>query len=116
VSGVLRKSSREHLPKTNATITLMDIAGKTWLAIWHKQWKNINGDGWKDFALAHHLKEGDVCVQKVVHRVASQLKLLIHILVHDLRIFIVAFMAIKLDPNLHFCSYDKFCSTYIYLL
>jgi hypothetical protein len=39
----------------------------------------INGGGWKDFTHTHHLKEGDVCVWEV-HMVASQLKLLIHIL------------------------------------
>jgi hypothetical protein len=33
--------------------------------------RNINGGGSKDFTLAHHLKEGDVCVQEVVNRAAS---------------------------------------------
>lgn len=77
--GVPAKSSREHFPKTDAAVTLVDIAGKTWSALWHKQRKYINGAGWKDFALAHHLKEGDVCVLEVVQRAASQLKLLVHI-------------------------------------
>jgi hypothetical protein len=59
----------------------------------------INGGGWKDFTLTHHLKEGDVCVWKV-HKATSQLKLLVHILVHNLRIIIVVFMGIKPNPKL----------------
>ncbi len=30
VKGMPTKSSNEHFPKTNAIVTLMDIAGKTW--------------------------------------------------------------------------------------
>jgi hypothetical protein len=72
----------------------------------------MNGGGWKYFTLTHHhFKEGDVCVHEV-HRDASQLKLLVHILVHNLKIFIVVFMAIKPNPY----SYHKFCNIHIYLL